>query len=162
MIHEAESCTIVYYRRERGRGSGRRGRLGRQRPSLKPTHPLPPFRPTFPSPRSLSGCHECRGLARAFNVSTESEPMTGRNRDAETMLPFSHLDESPSPPPSLLPFIPPWPPRHYRADSGSTMLASAHAIFAFLSLAFHRRSSIFFDYLYFRSSVTSGIDNGYH
>lgn len=118
MIHEAESCTIVYYRRERTGGRERIG--GRQRPSLKPTLPL--FHPSIllsprdPSRSSLSGVAdtECRGLSRAlsFNVSTESEPMTGRNRgcgnDASFLAPRRM-----SPPPRPFPSS-----RYYRADPG--------------------------------------------
>lgn len=136
----------------RGRGGRREDRTAAAIPKTHSLPLLPPFRPAIPL-----CCHECRGLARAFNVSTESEPMTGRNRDAETMLPFSHLDESPPhplPPPFPLPAstLPSRPRQHYARfrPRGSRLLSLP------------RPFSIFFDYLYFRSSVTSGIDNGYH
>lgn len=150
MIHEAESCTIVYYRREDG---GRRE--DRTAAAIPKTHSPPSALVSHPVVPLC--CHECRGLARAFNVSTESEPMTGRNRDAETMLPFSHLDESPPcPPPLSYPLAPaPTLPSRPRA-----LCSLPPARFSPLSLP--RPFSVFFDYCYFRPSVTSGIDNGYH
>lgn len=130
MIHEAESCTIVYYRREDG---GRRE--DRTAAAIPKTHSPPSAllsRPAAPSVPLC--CHECRGLARAFNVSTESEPMTGRNRDAETMLPFSHLNESPLPPPPVsLSYPAPLVPAPTLPSRPRPALASARAILASLA-----------------------------
>jgi len=114
---------------------------------------IPKILPPRADPLSPALRGEYIGGSRAFNVSTESEPMTGRNRDAETTLPFSHLaracpDITRSPPVSSRP--------RYRSDSSSSL--GVRPVSRPSSLFPHQLRL----YRYFRPWVTSGIDNGYH